>query len=234
MLRLDRVGVRYGPIVALRDVSLTITRGSVTAIVGANGAGKSTLLKAIVGLVPLAAGRLALDDRDLAGWPTERRVAAGIALSPEGRRLFADMSVQHNLVVGAARRDDRAAVKADLARVYRLFPALAHRRRSLGRHLSGGEQQMCAIGRALMAAPRLLLLDEPTLGLAPAVIDDLGAAIREIAAQGVTIVLVEQNSRWALSLAQAGHVLESGGVALSAPAAALLEDPRVARAYLGS
>jgi ABC-type branched-subunit amino acid transport system ATPase component len=232
-LELQDVSVRYGAVHALDRVGLTVPSGSTAAIIGANGAGKSTLLRAVTGLVPLAGGRIVVDGEDVGGRQTEQRVRLGIALSPEGRRLFPEMTVAENLLAGAYARRDRGAVPADLEQVYALFPRLRERRGNLGRNLSGGEQQMCAIGRALMAAPRLLLLDEPSLGLAPAVVADMARAIRAIAATGVTVVLVEQNARLALSLSDTGHVLEAGRLARSAPAGDLLGDPEVHRAYFG-
>ncbi|MFV0243613.1 MAG: ABC transporter ATP-binding protein [Qingshengfaniella sp.] len=232
-LELDDILVRYGAIQAVRGVSLTVESGSVAAILGANGAGKSTIMGAITGLVPLAGGRIVLDGRDISALPSEQRVRAGVALSPEGRRLFPDMTVHDNLMSGAYLRRDKLAVRRDLDMVHGLFPRLTEREQSLGRNLSGGEQQMVAIGRALMAAPRLLLLDEPSLGLAPAVIHIMAGAIRKIAETGVTVLLVEQNSHLALSLSQTGHVLETGRLVRSAPAVELLQDEELKRAYLG-
>ena len=232
-LELRNVSVRYGAIQAVSDVSLTVESGTVAAILGANGAGKSTLMRAITGLVPLAGGDILIDDHSIGSQPTEQRIRAGIALSPEGRRLFPEMTVQDNLISGAYLRRDKSAVRADLEMVHGLFPRLTERQQSLGRNLSGGEQQMVAIGRALMAAPKLLLLDEPSLGLAPAVIHIMAGAIRKIAETGVTVLLVEQNSHLALSLSKTGHVLESGRLVQSAPAATLLADEDLQRAYLG-
>lgn len=232
-LELRNVSVHYGAIEAVRDVSLTVESGTVAAILGANGAGKSTLMRAITGLVPLVQGDILIDGRSIANLPTEQRIRAGIALSPEGRRLFPEMTVQDNLMSGAFLRQDAGGVRADLEMVYTLFPRLTERQQSLGRNLSGGEQQMVAIGRALMAAPKLLLFDEPSLGLAPAVIHIMAGAIRKIAETGVTVLLVEQNSHLALSLSRTGHVLESGRLVHSAPAAELLADEDLKRAYLG-
>lgn len=232
-LELRSVSVNYGAIEAVRDVSLTVESGTVAAILGANGAGKSTLMRAITGLVPLVQGDIIIDDRSITHLPTEQRIRTGIALSPEGRRLFPEMTVQDNLMSGAFLRHDAGGVRTDLEMVYTLFPRLTERQQSLGRNLSGGEQQMVAIGRALMAAPKLLLLDEPSLGLAPAVIHIMAGAIRKIAETGVTVLLVEQNSHLALSLSRTGHVLESGRLVHSAPAAELLADEDLKRAYLG-
>jgi len=232
-LELSDVSVRYGGITALDHVNIMVPSGSVAAIIGANGAGKSTLLRAVMGLVPLSSGTISVAGRLLNDVPTEKRVALGMALSPEGRRLFPAMSVHDNLLAGAYGRRDRRAVAGDLDSVYALFSHLDRRRRSLAGSLSGGEQQMCAIGRALMSRPSLLLLDEPSLGLAPAVVHDMARAIRHVAQTAVTVVLVEQNARLALSLAQTGHVLASGRMVRSAPAADLLADPTIHRAYLG-
>ena len=232
-LELDAVSIHYGAIQAVREVSIDVPSGSVAAILGANGAGKSTIMRGIVGLVPLSAGEIRIDGRDITTMPTEQRTRSGIALSPEGRRLFPEMTVHDNLQTGAFLRRDARAVRNDLDMVYALFPRLTERRQNLGRNLSGGEQQMVAIGRALMAAPKLLLLDEPSLGLAPAVIHMMAGAIRKIAQTGVTVLLVEQNSHLALSLSQTGHVLEGGRLVRSAPAAELLNDEDLKRAYLG-
>lgn len=234
-LEASHVSVRFGAVEALRDASVTIESGTITAVIGANGAGKSTLLNALSGLVPLASGQILLDGQDITSVPAEQRVRLGITLSPEGRRLFPDMTVHENLVVGAYSRGarQRSGVASDVDDIYAMFGGLARRRNSLTRMLSGGEQQMCAIGRALMAKPRILLLDEPTLGLAPVIVNDLARIIRDIHASGMTIVLVEQNSRLALSLAETGYVFETGRVVLSGPAQSLLDDPAVREAYLG-
>lgn len=200
MLELSGVSVSYGPVAALRDVSLSVPAGAVCAVVGANGAGKSTLMKAISGLVPVQAGTVSLDGENITAMPAERRVALGLALSPEGRRLFPELTVRENLLMGAYLRRDMTSIRADIERVYDYFPRLRERATSQGRHLSGGEQQMCAIGRALMSRPRLLLLDEPSLGLAPAVTLEVAKAVRLISESGTTIVLVEQNARLALKL----------------------------------
>ncbi|MFT4115259.1 ABC transporter ATP-binding protein [Bradyrhizobium sp.] len=226
--------MRYGSVPAVSEVNLVVASGSIATIIGANGAGKSSLLRAIMGLVPLADGQITADGQSIAGLSTEKRVGAGIALSPEGRRLFGDMSVQDNLRAGAyLRRGKENWLGYDLDAIYELFPHLARRRHSLGRTLSGGEQQMCAIGRALMSSPRLLLLDEPSLGLAPLVVREVAKAIGEVAKAGVTVILVEQNSRLALSLSDEGHVLSGGRLVRSAPARELLDDPDLHYAFLG-
>lgn len=233
MLELSGVSVSYGPVAALRDVSLSVPAGAVCAVVGANGAGKSTLMKAISGLVPVQAGTVSLDGENITAMPAERRVALGLALSPEGRRLFPELTVRENLLMGAYLRRDMTSIRADIERVYDYFPRLRERATSQGRHLSGGEQQMCAIGRALMSRPRLLLLDEPSLGLAPAVTLEVAKAVRLISESGTTIVLVEQNARLALKLSSIAVVLETGRLTLSGRSADIQNNPHVAAAYLG-
>ncbi|MFU1983923.1 ABC transporter ATP-binding protein [Bordetella hinzii] len=233
MLEVDRLSVNYGAVRALDDVSLAVQAGGVCAVIGANGAGKSTLMKALIGLVPVRGGRIRLQGQAIESLGTEQRVALGLALSPEGRRLFPELTVPENLVMGAYLRHDRAGIQADIARVYEYFPRLKERERSLGRHLSGGEQQMCAIGRALMSRPRLLLLDEPSLGLAPAVTLEVARAIRQISQDGTTIILVEQNARLALRLSHHAVVLETGRLVLSGDSASVASNPQVAAAYLG-
>lgn len=233
MLEVSGVSVSYGPIAALRDVSFSVEAGSVCAVVGANGAGKSTLMKALCGLVPLKAGSLHLAGQNITALPTDRRIALGIALSPEGRRLFPELSVHENLLMGAYLRRDRAAINKDLDKVYAYFPRLGERQTSQGRHLSGGEQQMCAIGRALMSQPKLLLLDEPSLGLAPAVTLEVARAIRQISQDGTTLILVEQNARLALKLSQRALVLETGRLVLEGPSTEIMHNPHVTAAYLG-
>ncbi|QII87626.1 ABC transporter ATP-binding protein [Bordetella hinzii] len=233
MLEVDRLSVNYGAVRALDDVSLAVQAGGVCAVIGANGAGKSTLMNALIGLVPVRGGRIRLQGQAIESLGTEQRVALGLALSPEGRRLFPELTVRENLVMGAYLRHDRAGIQADIARVYEYFPRLKERERSLGRHLSGGEQQMCAIGRALMSRPRLLLLDEPSLGLAPAVTLEVARAIRQISQDGTTIILVEQNARLALRLSHHAVVLETGRLVLSGDSASVASNPQVAAAYLG-
>ncbi len=233
MLEVDRLSVNYGAVRALDDVSLAVQAGGVCAVIGANGAGKSTLMKALIGLVPARGGRIRLQGQAIESLGTEQRVAMGLALSPEGRRLFPELTVRENLVMGAYLRHDRPGIQADIARVYEYFPRLKERERNLGRHLSGGEQQMCAIGRALMSRPRLLLLDEPSLGLAPAVTLEVARAIRQISQDGTTIILVEQNARLALRLSHHAVVLETGRLVLSGDSASVASNPQVAAAYLG-
>jgi branched-chain amino acid transport system ATP-binding protein len=213
---------------------LAIAEGTIVCLVGANGAGKTTLLRTISGLVPATAGRISFRGRDLTGAAPDAVLGAGIAHVPEGRRLFAAMSVQNNLLMGAyLRGDGEAAVRADLERVYALFPVLAERRRQDAGTLSGGEQQMCALGRGLMSRPTLLMIDELSLGLAPRVVEHLGESLLRVNADGVSILLVEQDVMLAFELASQGFVLEAGRVVLSGPTTALAEDPNVRAAYLG-
>jgi len=233
MLEIDRLSVYYGAVRALDAVSFAVQARSICAVIGANGAGKSTLMQAIMGLTPVHSGAIRLQGTAIQKLETEERVAMGLALSPEGRRLFPDLRVHENLMMGAYLRRDHAAIATDMARVYAYFPRLKERARSLGRYLSGGEQQMCAIGRALMARPRLLLLDEPSLGLAPAMTLEVVRAIRQISRDGATIILVEQNARLALKLSQQAVVLETGHLVLAGDSVSVARNPQVAAAYLG-
>ena len=234
MLRLEGVSAAYGPVVALRDVTVEVGMGELVALVGSNGAGKSTILKAISGLVPCAAGRILFEGRDLAGLDPERIVELGVTHVPEGRRIFPRLSVEQNLDMGAytGRAHGRRAETRD--RVYALFPRLRERRRQPGGALSGGEQQILAFGRAMMAHPKLLMLDEPSLGLAPIMVDEIMRAIAHFRATGVTILLVEQNAELALRVATRGYVLETGRIVLDGDGAALLADPQVWASYLGA
>jgi len=226
--------VGYGRIEVLHGVDLEVCEGKAVTVVGANGAGKSTLLRAIAGLLPARAGRVELLGRDVSGWPAERRARAGMALVPEGRQVFAGLSVRDNLLLGAyGRRADRASALDTLAQVQRLFPMLAERAGQAAGTLSGGQQQMLAIGRALMGRPAMLLLDEPSLGLAPGAVREVVVKLRELAALGTTIVLVEQNAAAAFKVAERGYVLERGRLLHSGTTAQLSADPRVRRAYLG-
>jgi branched-chain amino acid transport system ATP-binding protein len=234
LLSVTNLQVAYGAIIALHDVSVEIDRGEIVALIGTNGAGKTTLLRAISGLIRPSSGTIVWqDDRQLQGLRPEKIVRAGVSHVPEGRQVFAHMTVRENLNLGAYQRSDRAAIRADLDRCYSLFPVLAERREQRAGTLSGGEQQMLAIGRALMARPQLLLLDEPSLGLAPLIVRKIFQIIREINAEGTTIFLVEQNAHMALSAASRAYVLQTGRVIKTDRAAALLEDPDVKAAYLG-
>jgi branched-chain amino acid transport system ATP-binding protein len=233
LLTLEGIDAFYGDLQALYDVSLTVEQGRVFALVGANAAGKSTTLRVISGLVAPRRGRVTLDGQDLTRVPPHRRVDLGIVQVPEGRRLFPFMTVAENLLLGAHTPRGRHQRDATLKYVYTLFPVLEERRAQLAGSLSGGEQQMCAIARALMAKPRVLMLDEPTLGLAPVLVKRIFDTVRTINADGMTILLVEQNVRQALMLAQRAAVLESGHLVLHGRGAELLGDERLKRAYLG-
>lgn len=235
MLKLESVELAYGAIQAVKGVSLEVKRGEVVAIIGANGAGKSTLLKGIAGIEPLAGGRLSLDGKDCSRVPAHERVALGIALSPEGRGVFADQTVRENLLLGAySRRRESARVEALVDREFARFPRLAERKDQLAGTLSGGEQQMLAISRALMSEPRMLLLDEPSLGLAPLIIVEIFRSIRALRESGLTILLVEQMAKQALAVADRGYVLETGRITAEGTGHELLNDPKVRAAYLGS
>jgi branched-chain amino acid transport system ATP-binding protein len=233
LLELEEVHTFYGNIEALKGISLTVEAGEVVTLVGSNGAGKSTTLRSITGLTPRRAGSIRFRDTDISVTPPQDIVALGISLAPEGRRCFPRLTVLENLELGAfLRRDSR--VKEDLARVYALFPRLQERAKQKAGTLSGGEQQMLAIGRALMAAPELLLLDEPSMGLAPILVDRIYETVAEISRQGTTILLVEQNVNYALDVSQRAYVLETGQIVLSGPAEELRADPQVRKAYLGA
>ncbi len=233
MLRLEGIDAFYGDLQALFDVSLEVREKEILALVGANAAGKTTTIRVVSGLVGPRRGRVVFDGTDLAAVPAHRRVELGIVQVPEGRRLFPFMTVRENLLLGAHTARARQERDRTLEYVYRLFPVLDEREGQLAGSLSGGEQQMCAIGRALMARPRLLMLDEPTLGLAPVLVGRIFDTVRTINADGVTVLLVEQNVRQALALAHRACVLESGRLVLAGPARDLLGDERLKRAYLG-
>ena len=233
LLDLDDVHVHYGAIHALKGVTIDVETGQIVTLVGANGAGKSTTLRAISGLLKPSQGAIRFQGKPLAGCPAHEIVRLGISHVPEGRIVFANLSVEDNLELGAYLRRDRAGIVVDRKKIYALFPRLEERRRQASGTLSGGEQQMLAIGRALMARPKLLLMDEPSLGLAPILVREIFRVIREIHEQGMTIVLVEQNARMALSVADRGYVLETGVVCLADRADALLQNPEVQAAYLG-
>lgn len=234
LLQVENLKVSYGGIQALKGVSLHVARGELVALIGSNGAGKTTLLKTLSGLLRPTAGMVLYDAASLHDCPAYQRVQRGLSLVPEGRGVFARLSVAENLLMGAYTRDDKAQIKVDLERMYVLFPRLAERRAQLAGTLSGGEQQMVAIARAVMSRPRLLMLDEPSMGLAPLMVAKIFETIHDIAAQGVSILLVEQNAKLALEAAQRGYVLESGLITLSDSASSLLGSAAVQRAYLGA
>jgi branched-chain amino acid transport system ATP-binding protein len=233
VLRVDDVHTYYGSIHALKGVTLEVREGEIVTLIGANGAGKSTTLRSINGLNHPREGRIMFQGRDITQTPPHDVVKMGISQSPEGRRLFPHMSVFENLEMGAFQRSDRKNLKEDLDRVYTLFPRLAERRSQKAGTMSGGEQQMCAIGRALMARPKLLMLDEPSMGLAPIFVERIFEIVKEINEQGTTILLVEQNALMALDAAHRGYVLETGRIALADEAKALRDNERVRKAYLG-
>ncbi|KZB86642.1 ABC transporter ATP-binding protein [Amycolatopsis regifaucium] len=231
LLEVQDINVHYGKIAALKGMSIGVDEGEIVSLIGANGAGKTTTLKTISGLRPLTSGRILFDGKDISKTPGHKRVELGIGQSPEGRGVFPGMTVQENLLMGAyTRKDD---LKADLDEVYELFPRLDERKTQFGGTMSGGEQQMIAIGRALMTKPKVLLLDEPSMGLAPMLIAQIFDIIREINKRGTTVLLVEQNAQQALKLSDRAYVLETGQVVKSARGAELLDDPQVRAAYLG-
>ena len=235
MALLDVVGLcaGYGDVPVLRGIDFSIPAGSITALIGANGAGKTTLLRAISGIIPTEAGTIRYDGQDIVGMPAHEIVRAGLVQVPEGRRLFPEMTVHENLLVGSSSPAARRQRDQNLTMVLELFPRVRERKAQLAGTLSGGEQQMVAIARALMASPRLLLLDETSLGLAPIVVDEIFIAVRRLARQGLTILVVEQNTALALEVADHGYVLEQGQFAIQGPASSLASDPRVRQAYLG-
>ncbi len=234
LLRIANLSVAYGDVQVLWGVSLDVLPGEIVALVGANGAGKSTLLSTISGLLQPLSGEIVFDGRNVAGATTQQIVDLGIVQVPEGRRLFPAMTVRDQLLLGAFRRRDKAQVQTDMVHVLDRFPRLKDRTSQLAGSLSGGEQQMVAIGRALMSRPRLLMIDELSLGLAPVIVESLVEIIRQINREGTTIVMVEQDVQTALEQASRGYVLETGRITLSGPAADLLRDERVQRAYLGT
>jgi len=234
LLEVENLKVGYGGIQALKGIGLTVASGELVALIGSNGAGKTTTLKALAGLLHPASGKIHYDGKSLHNIPTHQRVHNGLALVPEGRGIFARLTVVENLQMGAYIRNDTVQIGADLERMYALFPRLSERRTQLAGTLSGGEQQMVAMARALMSRPKLLMLDEPSMGLAPMMVAKIFETIRDISAQGVSILLVEQNAKLALEVAQRGYVLESGLITLSDSAANLLGSDEVRRAYLGA
>ena len=233
MLKIENLHVAYGGIQALRGISMEVPDGKIVTLIGANGAGKSTTLRTITGLVKAVSGSIQWNGEELLGKPIDRIISAGIAMSPEGRRVFPDLTVLENLKLGAYLRRNKAEIAKDLQWVYELFPRLKERDWQAAGTLSGGEQQMLAVGRALMSRPKLLLMDEPSLGLAPLVVQDIFSIIGEINRQGVTILLIEQNANMALKIADLAYVLETGNITMSGTGAELLADERVKEAYLG-
>lgn len=233
MLELIDVHTYYGNIQALKGISLNVNSGEVVTLIGSNGAGKTTILRTIQGLLRPREGKILFEGRDINTIPTEEIVRLGIAQSPEGRMIFPRMTVLENLEMGAFQRQDKLGIKSDMERVFLLFPRLQERINQKGGTLSGGEQQMLAIGRALMARPRLLLLDEPSMGLAPMLVNQIFSIIQEISAQGMTILLVEQNARMALTVADRGYVLQTGEIVLTGSAKELQINETVRKAYLG-
>jgi len=233
LLEADGLHVKYGNVEALHGIGLSVRKGEIVTILGANGAGKSTTLRTISGLIRPSQGEIRFEGTPIHTLPAHKLVSLGISQAPEGRRIFGTLTVRENLGLGAFTLTDKAKIDETLQWIYRLFPILEKRRGQLGGTLSGGEQQMLAIGRAVMASPRLLLLDEPSLGLAPLLVKAIFEAIREISRTGVTVVLVEQNARAALKLAHRGYVMEVGRVVTEGAAEALLADPKVQNAYLG-
>lgn len=233
MLKISDLHVAYGGIKALRGIDIEVPDGKIVTLIGANGAGKSTLLRSISGLVSPVSGSIKLDNKELIGLPIHKICGEGIALSPEGRHVFADLTVQENLKIGAYLRNEKETVEKDMEWVYSLFPRLKERSWQYAGTLSGGEQQMLAVGRALMSRPKILMLDEPSLGLAPLIVQQIFDIIREINRKGVTILLVEQNANMALKTADFAYVLETGEIVLSGSGKELLENPTVREAYLG-
>ena len=234
LLKVTDLKVSYGGIDALRGISFDVEEGEIVTLIGANGAGKSTTLRTICGLVPPSAGRIVYDGRDITSQSTQRIVSEGIALVPEGRRVFDNLTVKENLLIGAYLRKDKESIQADVEHVYELFPRLKEREWQSAGTLSGGEQQMLAVGRAMMTRPRILMMDEPSLGLAPLIVKDIFSIIRALNETGMTILLIEQNANAALRCAHHAYVLETGRITMSGTGASLLADQRVQDAYLGT
>jgi branched-chain amino acid transport system ATP-binding protein len=233
LLELKRLQVAYGGIQAVKGIDLEVRAGELVCLIGANGAGKTTTLKGITGLQPVHGGSIHYAGEDITGRPAFQLVRKGLSMVPEGRGVFGALTIEENLAMGAYARSDRAAIRADIEHVFTLFPRLKERRRQTAGTLSGGEQQMLAMGRAIMSRPKLLLLDEPSMGLAPLMVQKVFETVIAIAREGVTILLIEQNAKLALEVADRGYVMESGEVTLSGEAKALLSDPKVRQAYLG-
>lgn len=233
LLEVNNLHTYYGNIHALKGLSITVNQGEIVTLIGANGAGKSTTLKTISGLLRPRQGEIHFEGQAIAGMPAHTVTGMGLVQVPEGRRVFSQMTVQENLEIGAYLRNDNAAIKQDMERIFVLFPRLRERRRQVAGTLSGGEQQMLAMGRAMMSQPRLLLLDEPSMGLAPLLVDTIFETIESLNKNGATILVVEQNARKALQVAHRGYVLQTGNITISGNAQDLLADPRVIEAYLG-
>ena len=233
LLAVKNLQVAYGGIQAVKGIDLHIESGELVALIGANGAGKSSTLKTLAGMQPASGGEIIYDGQSIVGAQSHQLIRKGLALVPEGRGVFSRLSVEENLLMGGYSRNDSAAIKGDLAKVYELFSRLYERREQSAGTLSGGEQQMLAIGRALLGRPKLLLLDEPSMGLAPLMVQKIFDTVRMISAQGVTILLVEQNAKLALEISSRAYVMESGSIALTGPSHTLLHDPKVRAAYLG-
>jgi branched-chain amino acid transport system ATP-binding protein len=233
LLLLKRLEVAYGGIHAVKGIDLEVGEGELVCLIGANGAGKTTTLKGICGLLPVKAGKIFYDGDNITGKPAFQLVRRGLAMVPEGRGVFGALTIEENLAMGAYIRSDKEGIKSDIERVFHLFPRLKERRRQTAGTMSGGEQQMLAMGRAMMSRPRLLLLDEPSMGLAPLMVQKVFETIVTISGEGVTILLIEQNAKLALEVSKRGYVMESGEVILSGGASSLLHDPKVRAAYLG-
>ena len=233
LLELQRLQVAYGGIKAVKAIDLHVAQGELVCLIGANGAGKTTTLKAICGLVPIAGGTVRYDGQETGTVPSFQLVRRGLVMVPEGRGIFGRLTIEENLAMGAYTRRDKSAIRQDVERVFTLFPRLKERRSQAAGTLSGGEQQMLAMGRAMLSRPKLLLLDEPSMGLSPIMVQKVFETVRAIAAEGVTILLIEQNAKLALEVSHRGYVMESGEITLSGAANSLLTDPKVRAAYLG-
>ena len=233
MLKVENLVVSYGGIEALKGISLNVPEGKIITLIGANGAGKSTLLRTIIGLVKPQAGKISYNEKEITSLNSQKIVTTGITLVPEGRRVFSNLTVLENLKIGAYMRNDKAEIEKDIEWIYGMFPRLQERNWQLAGTLSGGEQQMLAVGRALMCRPKLIMMDEPSLGLAPLVIKDIFRIIQEINAKGMTILLIEQNANMALKIADWAYVLETGRITMEGTGKELLENPQIREAYLG-
>lgn len=233
LLQVKNLQVSYGGIQAVKGIDFSIGKGELVTLIGANGAGKTTTLRTLVGMVKRSGGSIEFDGKETAGIPSHAFVSHGLAMVPEGRGIFGKLTVEENLLMGAYVRDDKAQILVEMERIYQLFPRLKERQRQLAGTLSGGEQQMVAMGRAMLSKPKLLLLDEPSMGLAPIIVQKIFEIIQMVAAEGVTMLLVEQNARLALEVSQRGYVMESGRITMEGEAKTLLDDERVRNAYLG-